>query len=89
MWGNWRLQLIFCKDCPFAKRVWELIKQWFGSSNLNSINVTGSLHSFWRKCCVPRSKEGILTGSSFISSETSRKRGIEEPSITKICSQEK
>jgi len=36
-----------CKDCPFTKEVWELIKVWFGLTDLSSINTIGSLHNYW------------------------------------------
>ena len=29
-----------CKDCPFTKEVWELIKVWFGLTDLSSINTS-------------------------------------------------
>jgi hypothetical protein len=34
-----------CKDCPFTKEVWGIIKQWFNLSALDSINIAGSLHT--------------------------------------------
>ena len=39
-----------CKDCPFTKEVWELIKIWFSLTDLSSISTTGSLHNYWRRC---------------------------------------
>ena len=39
-----------CKDCPFAKEVWELIKVWFGLTDLSSINTSGSIHNYWWSC---------------------------------------
>jgi hypothetical protein len=39
-----------CKDCPFTKEVWELVKQWFGMSILSAIGISGSLQKFWCKC---------------------------------------
>jgi hypothetical protein len=38
-----------CKDCPFTKEACSFIKQWFGFSILNTVNMTGSLHKFWHK----------------------------------------
>jgi hypothetical protein len=41
-----------CKDCPFTKEVWDLLKQWLGLSILNNIGIFGSLYKFWRKCSM-------------------------------------
>ena len=41
-----------CKDCPFSKHVWSYLKQWLDLSILDSVGITGSLHSYWRKCRV-------------------------------------
>ena len=39
-----------CKDCPFTKEVWGILKQWFNLSVLDSVNTTGSIYSYWWKC---------------------------------------
>lgn len=39
-----------CKDCPFTKEVWEILKQWFQLTAMQSVNISGSLHSFWWRC---------------------------------------
>ena len=36
-----------CKDCPFTKEVWGILKQWFNLSVLDSVNTTGSIYSYW------------------------------------------
>jgi hypothetical protein len=38
-----------CKDCPYTKEVWEVIKLWFHLLVLNTVNTSGSLHQYWRK----------------------------------------
>jgi hypothetical protein len=39
-----------CKDCPFAKEVWAILKQWLNLSVLNSVNSQGTIYSFWWHC---------------------------------------
>ena len=39
-----------CKDCPFTKEVWSILKQWFNLSVLDSVSTTGSIYSYWWKC---------------------------------------
>lgn len=39
-----------CRDCPFSLQVWNHLKQWLNLSAMDSVNSTGSLHSYWRKC---------------------------------------
>lgn len=46
-----------CKDCDFAKQVWERLKAWFNLSFLNTVLPNGSLYQFWRKCRRKVSKE--------------------------------
>lgn len=41
-----------CKDCPYAKQVWDQLKSWLHLSVLDSIPMTGSIHSYWRKCRI-------------------------------------
>jgi hypothetical protein len=46
-----------CKDCPYTKQAWKQLKNWLHLSGLNSILMTGSLHSYWRKCRTKFSKQ--------------------------------
>jgi hypothetical protein len=39
-----------CKDCPFTKQVWGIIKQWFNLAATDSVSDAGSLHGYWWKC---------------------------------------
>ena len=39
-----------CKDCIFTKHVWTYLKTWLGLSVLDTVNMNGPLHNFWRKC---------------------------------------
>ena len=38
------------KDCPFTKKVWGIIKQWFNLSVLDTVSEVGSIYSFWLRC---------------------------------------
>jgi hypothetical protein len=35
-----------CKDCPFAKEVWELVKQWAVPAEISTVSSSGSLYKF-------------------------------------------
>jgi hypothetical protein len=39
-----------CKDCPFTKEVWEILKQWLQLTVIQSVNTAGSLHNHWWRC---------------------------------------
>lgn len=39
-----------CKDCPYSKQVWEQLKTWFQLLVIDTVPITGSIHSYWRKC---------------------------------------
>jgi hypothetical protein len=39
-----------CKDCVFSKQVWSDLKQWLGLTAIDAVPMTGSIHSYWRKC---------------------------------------
>jgi hypothetical protein len=38
------------KDCVFSKQVWSEIKQWLGLSVIDTVPMTRSIHTYWRKC---------------------------------------
>jgi hypothetical protein len=31
-----------CKDCPFTKEVWEIVRVWFGLTELSTVQATGA-----------------------------------------------
>ena len=39
-----------CKDCPFTKEVWGIIKQWFNLLVSDTVSEVGSIYSFWLRC---------------------------------------
>lgn len=39
-----------CKDCPYTKEVWGILRQWLNLTQIQSVQESGSLINYWRKC---------------------------------------
>jgi hypothetical protein len=39
-----------CKDCAFTKQVWSTLIRWLNLTTLNTVDMAGSIHKYWRKC---------------------------------------
>ena len=46
-----------CKDCTFSRQVWSFIKRWFNLSVIDTVEMAGSLHKYWRKCIIKTDKD--------------------------------
>lgn len=88
-----------CKDCPFSKQVWSVLKTWFGLSAIDIVGDNGSLHGYWRRCRLRidkpyrRNFDGLMIYFWWnIWKERNRRtfqnKGLQPRKIARLCKEE-
>jgi hypothetical protein len=53
-----------CKDCNFTRETWAIVRNWCDITHIQSVNQSGSIYSYWRKCraTFDKSKKKVFNG---------------------------